>query len=109
MSTFFVSIGVEEAIKLINERILGGITTGECINSYALASPHGGTCIVRVYEKYYFRAYARLTATVTVDDFEGKTRVHTVVGGGAGMIRGDFGASSSFSDTVYEALSPYII
>jgi hypothetical protein len=45
-----------------------------------------------------------------MDDFEGKTRVHSVGGGGGqGLFRFDWGASESFSTAVAKALAEYII
>lgn len=41
--------------------------------------------IVLIFEKYYARAGSRLSMTVTLDDLEGRTRVHWVVTGGEGI------------------------
>ena len=62
-----------------------------------------------VYEKHYWRAGNRLTLTVTIDNMSGRTRVHTVGGGGGeGLFRFDWGASQSFEGVVQDALAPYL-
>ena len=70
--------------------------------------PGGGTCVVAVYEKHYYRAGNRLTLTVVLDDFTGRTRVHCISGGGGeGLFRFDWGAAESFEGVVHDALSHY--
>ena len=64
--------------------------------------------IVLVFEKHYYRAGNRLTLTVTLDDFTGRTRVHCASGGGGeGLFRFDWGAAESFEGVVHDALSGY--
>ena len=82
--------------------------TGEEIDAYAITHPSGGRCIVLVFEKHYYRAGNRLTLTVTLDDFTGRTRVHCASGGGGeGLFRFDWGAAESFEGVVHDALGPY--
>ena len=82
--------------------------TGERIDRYELTHPQGGRCVVLVYEKHYYRAGNRLTLTVVLDDFAGRTRVHCAGGGGGeGLFGFDWGASESFEDVVHRALEPY--
>lgn len=108
--TFFVSMDVQRTINAINDAVVGGSITGELIDHYGVASPQGGGFVVLVYEKHYYRAGNRLTLTVVVDDLTGRTRVHSVSGGGGeGLFRFDWGASKSFSGVVVNALSPYRI
>lgn len=110
METFKVSLNIQKTIETIDNAIVNGSITGECIDSYKLAAPNGGSCIVLVYEKHYYRAGNRLTLTVVIDDFEGKTRVHSVSGGGGqGLFRFDWGAAESFSSVVWDALAEYRI
>jgi hypothetical protein len=107
--TFFVSLGVEQAAELIDDAVLRGSFTGECIDSYG-AGGQGGGFILRVYEKHYMRVSNRLTLTVVIDDLSGTTRVHCVGGGGGeGLFAFDWGAADSFSGTVVGALAPYRI
>ena len=50
----------------------------------------------------------RLTLTVVLDDFTGRTRVHCISGGGGeGLFRFDWGAAESFEGVVHDALSHY--
>ena len=110
MNTFFISIGIGQAIREIDDKIVRGSITGVCIDNYTVTPSGGGSCTDLVYEKHYYRAGNRLTLTVIIDDFDGKTRVHSIGGGGGeGLFRFDWGASKSFSNAVYDALSPYII
>ena len=61
--------------------------------------------MVLVFEKHYYRAGNRLTLTVTLDDFTGRTRVHCASGGGGeGLFRFDWGAGDSFEGVVHDAL-----
>ena len=106
--TFYVSLDVQSAIGAIDNAVVGGSITGERIDHYGQAAPGGGGFAVLVYEKHYYRAGNRLTLTVTLDDFTGKTRVHCVGGGGGeGLFRFDWGASKSFSGVVQNALAQW--
>ena len=51
-----------------------------------------------------------MTLTITIDDFEGKTHIHAIGGGGGeGLFRWDAGAAESFEDCIYDAIYKYII
>ena len=73
--SYFVALGLRECGETIS-------ITGELVDHYELTHPGGGTCVVAVYEKHYYRAGNRLTLTVVLDDFTGRTRVHCISGGG---------------------------
>lgn len=104
----FVSLTAAEAVRRVSDAIVRGSITGELLDSHTVTAPGGGSCTVSVFEKHYYRAGNRLTLTVTVDDFTGRTRVHLVGGGGGeGLFRFDWGASQSFEQTAYDALRPY--
>lgn len=61
-----------------------------------------------IYEKHFWRAGNRLTLTATVDNLQGRTRVHLVSGGGGeGLFRFDWGASESFESCAIDALAPF--
>lgn len=106
-NTFYVSIPVAQAARMVDDAIVNGSITGERIDYYAPPVP-GGTLVVLVYEKHFWRAGNRLTLTVTMDDLSGRTRVHCMGGGGGeGFLRFDWGASSSFARAAEEALAPY--
>lgn len=110
METIKVALNIQKTLEVIDNAVVNGSITGECIDSYKLAVPNGGNCVVLVYEKHYYRAGNRLTLTVVIDDFEGKTRVHCVSGGGGeGLFRFDWGAAESFSSVVWDALAEYRI
>lgn len=108
--TFFVSLDVQSTIGLINDAVVRGSITGECIDQYGVPAPQGGGFVVLVYEKHYYRAGNRLTLTVVIDDLTGRTRVHSISGGGGeGFFRFDWGAAKNFSGVVANALSHYRI
>jgi len=108
--TFFVSISVQQAAQMIDNAVEQGSITGEIIDAYGQGTPNGGNFALRVYEKHYWRAGNRLTLTVVIDDFGGKTRVHCVGGGGGeGLFRFDWGAAESFAGVAANALAPYRI
>lgn len=69
---------------------------------------NGKEIIITVYQKYYLRADENITATISIDNFEGKTCVHVIAGGGDDMFfRADCFASSTFEDLIHEALTLY--
>ncbi len=106
--TFFVSLDVPSTINVIDDAVVRGSITGERIDHYGVPAPQGGGFVVLVYEKHYYRAGNRLTLTVVIDDLTGRTRVHSVSGGGGeGLFRFDWGASKNFSGIVASVLSPY--
>ena len=79
--SYFVALGLRECGETIHAAVTGRVT-GELVDHYELTHPGGGTCVVAVYEKHYYRAGNRLTLTVVLDDFTGRTRVHCISGGG---------------------------
>jgi hypothetical protein len=108
--TYDVSTGVDETAAIIESAVVSGSFTGECIDRHLLETP-SGKCMVMVFEKHYYRVSNRLTLTVVIDDFNKRTRVHYVGGGGGQsmLFRFDWGAADSFSGVVDQALGPYMI
>lgn len=103
-NTFSVTIPLHAAVEQICSAVSAESMTGELIDHYTLGEADQ-QCAVLVFEKHYYRAGNRLTLTVTVDNFAGKTRVHTVSGGGGeGLFRFDWGASEDFEAVVENAL-----
>ena len=101
--SYSVSLGLRECGEAIHEAVTDSVT-GELVDHYELTHPGGGTCVVAVYEKHYYRAGNRLTLTVVLDDFTGRTRVHCISGGGGeGLFRFDWGAAESFEGVVHDA------
>ena len=80
--TIYVSKDPATAADLISRYIVGGSISGELLDDYVLQHGESGYCRVMVFEKYYYRVSNRLTLTVAIDNFEGRTRVHCVSGGG---------------------------
>jgi hypothetical protein len=110
MTDLYVSISPQEVATLINKTIINYSITGELIDEYVTATDNGATVIVQVYEKHYARVENRLTLTVVIDNMSGKTHIHAIGGGGGqGLFRFDYGASSSFEDSIYDAIYQYII
>ena len=108
-NTCYVTCSIGQCAELIHSAIVDGSVTGELLARYGVRSPDGLLCLVMVYEKHYWRAGNRLTLTVTIDNMSGRTRVHTVGGGGGeGLFRFDWGASQSFEGVVQDALAPYL-
>ncbi|MBM6869479.1 hypothetical protein H7U37_03920 [Pseudoflavonifractor phocaeensis] len=106
-NSYFVSLDLETCGEKVHAAVTDSIT-GELIDHYVVSHPEGGRCVVAVYEKHYYRAGNRLTLTVILDNFTGRTRVHCIGGGGGeGLFRFDWGASESFEDVVHDALAPY--
>ena len=108
-NTCYVTCSIGQCAELIHSAIVDGSVTGELLDRHEVQSPDGLKCLVMVYEKHYWRAGNRLTLTVTIDNMSGRTRVHTVGGGGGeGLFRFDWGASQSFEGVVQDALAPYL-
>lgn len=103
--TVFLSMGMDEAVQRIDQAIVQGSITGTQIDSYSVDVRGAGRYVVLVYEKHYYRAGNRLTLTVTLDNFEGRTRLHCAgSGGGEGLFRFDWGASNSFETFLIDGL-----
>lgn len=110
MATFLVSLPIDQAMDLVFQAVSHSVT-GELLDRFEIGPATGGKCIVAVFEKHFLRAGNRLTLTVVADDFSGRTRVHTVGGGGGEglFFRFDWGAAASFEGAVERALEPYLI
>ena len=101
--SYFVSLDLLACQDVIFQAVTDSVT-----GTHTVASADGGTCTVDVYEKHYYRAGNRLTLTVILDDFTGRTRVRCISGGGGeGLFRFDWGASESFEDVVHQALAEF--
>ena len=90
--SYFVALGLRECGETIS-------ITGELVDHYELTHPGGGTCVVAVYEKHYYRAGNRLTLTVVLDRLyrpnprplyqaAGGARAVPLRLGGGGVLRG---------------------
>lgn len=109
-NTIRVSISIDKAADIIENGILQSSLTGEMLDRYEIAGPNDIRCMVMIFEKHYFRAGNRLTLTVTLDNFNGDTRIHYVGGGGGeGFFKFDWGAAESFADIVPRVLEEFIV
>ena len=105
--SYFVSLDLDQCQDRVFQAVTDSIT-GTLIGSHTVESADGCRCVVDVYEKHYYRAGNRLTLTVILDDFTGRTRVRCIGGGGGeGLFRFDWGASESFEDVVHQALAEF--
>ena len=110
MNDFLVNVDINSASGIVHNEIVGGSVTGVLVDRYTVHVDNLRAVTTLVYEKHYWRAENRLTLTITLDNCNGMTRVHTCsAGGGKGLFRFDWGASGNFEDAVRRALSPYIV
>ncbi|WP_312470398.1 DUF6054 family protein [Neobacillus sp.] len=107
-SEIVVSLTPKEASEKIEDAIVSGSISGTLIDRY-LRSVGENQIIVLVLEKFYFRSNNRGSMTVTIDNFEGATKVHSAASGtGQGAIfRFDWGAGDSFINSVMNTLEMY--
>lgn len=109
MVDFDVTLTPEEAMAVIEKQVVDESLTGDLVDKYILKSD-SGVVGVMVLEKHFLRVNNYLTLTVTINNFNGKTHVHAVGGGGAeGLLNFDRGASDSFEIDLMAALYQYLI
>lgn len=107
---FNVKLNLRETVELLDKGIVGGSITGERVDYHVVTIDDTHAVIVLVYEKHFYRAGNRLTLTVTLNNINNLTSVHSIgAGGGEGLFRFDWGASDSFTNSPREVLSRYII
>lgn len=108
--TFFVSLPLPDAAKLIREQVEDESVTGELLDDYTI-SPGEGTVRVLTFEKWFYRVGNRLVMTVTLDDLSGRTRIHVVSGGGGESVwwKFDWFAGESFADEPFKAMEDYLL
>ena len=108
VSEIVVSITPKETSDKVEEAIVNGSISGTLIDRYH-RSIGNIDFIVLVLEKYYFRSGNRGSMTVTIDNFEGATKVHAAASGSSqgAIFRFDWGAVNSFINSVIDTLEPY--
>ncbi len=107
---FKVNLSLKEAIEKLDKGIVDGSFTGERIDYHVVTGNDDNGVIVLVYEKHYYRAGNRLTLTITVDNMNGFTNIHSIGGGGGdGLFKFDWGASQDFTSAPRDILENYII
>lgn len=107
---FNISISPMEAMNKIQDGVIGGSVTGKLIDSYERISGNHQV-VVFVLEKFFMRTSNRSSMTVTIDNFDGTTKVHAVASGSSEspFFRFDWGAGDSFANSVENALAKHII
>ncbi|MEN8434363.1 DUF6054 family protein [Clostridium septicum] len=107
---FRVNLSLKETIRRLDSGIVDGSFTGERIDYYVVMGNDENGVIVLVYEKHFQRAGNRLTLTVTVDNMNGFTKIHSIAsGGGQGLFRFDWGAGEKFTCAPRRVLEDNII
>ena len=108
--TFFVSLSVNEAAEKIRSAVEEGSISGELLDDYTVPTENR-TVRVLMFEKYFYRVENRLLLTVILDDAAGKTRVHSMAGGGGRnlLFKFDWFAGDDFAAVPQKALQEYII
>lgn len=106
-----VNLFPKDAAKLVCDYVIDKSMSSELIDNYTVYDCNGVSCIVLVFERYYWRAGNRLTLTIVIDNLNGITNVRSIgSGGGEGFFTSfDWGASSNFSNCAVNALKEYII
>ncbi|MEK4762835.1 DUF6054 family protein [Viridibacillus sp. FSL E2-0187] len=110
VTEFYVSIEPHDVLKRIKTNIVEGSFSGKLIDQYERIVGDQQV-VVCIFEKYYMRTSNRASLTVTVDNLEGKTKIHAVAsGGGEGaFLRFDWGVGNTFVNSVAKALEEFII
>ena len=105
--TLIVTLDLDECLKKLHHEIT---YDGDLLDRYEVDGGQGRRVVVSIYERYYIRAGNRLTVTLTMDNFTGKTRVHWRSGGGSDSVlfNFDWGAADHFDGLIKKTLSPYI-
>lgn len=107
---FVVHISPEAAMGMIETYVVGRSVSGTLVDRYARRVGAHEIHVV-VLEKYYMRSGNRASLTVTIDNFEGETKVHAVASGGSEgvFLPFDWGAGKNFANIVETALLRYIV
>ncbi|MCG7343118.1 DUF6054 family protein [Sporosarcina sp. ACRSL] len=110
VKNFNVSISPSEAVDIIQSEILRGSISGTLVDHY-VRTTGSAEFHVLIMEKYYMRSNNRASVTATIDNFDGKTRVHVVAAGSSEGVffRFDWGAGNNFATSVERALGQYIV
>jgi hypothetical protein len=98
---------VAEAADYLEQQIRESSLSAELLERYSLFGDGGKSCTIMIFEKYYMRNSSRISLTISIDDLKGSTRIcATTSGGGESMLFSfDWGAGSSFIDSVIEIVN----
>lgn len=102
---FKISIGPEEAFKLIKEN-----QGAELVHEEFFNLGEGKHIGILVYEKYYFRAGNKVALIIIVDNFKGYTEVRSISTGSSSsaFFDLDWGAADNFAGSVKSILKDFI-
>lgn len=102
----FVTLPLKDCMERLRHELT---RDGKLIDCHAVAAPGGGSVMVYVFERYYFRVGNYVTLTVAADDFTGRTRVRCIAGGGSNsaLVNFDRGAADAFERAARDVLRPY--
>lgn len=103
--TMWVALSVDECMQKINYELTAG---GKLLDRHEITCDEGRRAVVSVWQHYFFRT-GYVTATVTVDNFAGRTRAHWVSGGGSDspVIDFDWGAADRLNTMIRDVLTAY--
>lgn len=110
-NTCFLDLTVGEATRTVCTLVEKAGKSSKMADCHELRQGTDLRGMVLVFEKYYVRAGGRMSMTVTLDDLDGKTRIHWTVTGGGGVFQntGDSKvAAENYSNALREALFPYL-
>lgn len=99
-----------EVIELVQNEIVSGSLSGDLVDVYEIDGSNNSRAYVAVFEKYFYRVSNMITATVVASESNFGTKVHVVSAGSSQgwIMKFDWGASSSFENTVKRCLKEYI-
>ena len=107
---FTVTISPVAAMDVIETFVVEGSISGTLVDRYVRRLGEHEVHVI-VLEKYYMRSSNRASLSVTIDNFDGQTKVHAVASGGSEgvFMRFDWGAGRNFANSVESALESYIV
>jgi hypothetical protein len=107
---FTVTISPVAAMDVIETFVVEGSISGTLVDRYVRRLGEHEVRVI-VLEKYYMRSSNRASLSVTIDNFDGQTKVHAVASGGSEgvFMRFDWGAGKNFANSVESALESYIV
>jgi hypothetical protein len=107
---FTVTISPVAAMDVIETFVVEGSISGTLVDRYVRRLGEHEVHVI-VLEKYYMRSSNRASLSVTIDNFDGQTKVHAVASGGSEgvFMRFDWGAGKNFANSVESALESYIV
>lgn len=102
-SSFYVSLSVAETMIKIEKEL-----DGDLIDKYVRLVDEI-QLINMCYEKYSWFGNGRNALIITIDNLQGKTKIHAVTVGGEGMFRWDVGAPRGYIKSLLALFNEYKI